>query len=164
MHPKHTSGEKRKTQRRGGKSQTTTAKNRMHTSNLAMMANISEVNSNVTLSTETSALSAIKDKEHSWLVNSAASSHLSGNKSLFQELHPVEPISIETASGQSFISNEKGTINITMYSDPQYYLPDLPIMLQEVIYVPNLQANLLSVRRMMNAKIDMRFSRGDALF
>ena len=79
----------------------TTAENRRHIPNLAMMANISEVNSNVTLSTETWALSAIKDKEHSWLVDSAAFSDLPGNKSLFQECRPVEPISIETASGDS---------------------------------------------------------------
>ena len=69
----------------------------------------------------------------------------------------------ETASGESFISNEEGTINITMHSDPQFYLPDLLIILLKVIYVPNLQANLLSVRRMMNANVDVQFSGGDAL-
>ena len=111
-----------------------------------MMANISEVNSNIMLSTKTSALSAINTMDHHWLVDSAASSHLSGNKSLFHDLHSVEPISIETASGkESFISNERGMIFITMFSNPIYHLPDLPITLQEVIYVPNLQANLLLV-------------------
>ena len=138
----------------------TTAKNSMHTSSLVMIANILEVNSNVILSTETSALSAIKDREHSWLVDPTASSHLSGNKSLFQELCPVEPVSIEIASGESFISSERGTINITIHSDPQYHLPDLPIMLQEVIYVPNLQVNLLSVGRMTNMNVNVKFSRG----
>ena len=54
-------------------------KNKPHTSTLIMMANSSELNSGITLSTETSALSAIKDKDHNWLVNSVASSHLSGN-------------------------------------------------------------------------------------
>ena len=110
-----------------------------------MMANISELNSDITLSTETSALSAIKDKDHNWLVDSAVSSHLSGNQSLFHQFYDIKPIAIDTASGELFVSTKRGTIDITIHSDPKLNLPDLPITLQEVIYVPNLQANLLSV-------------------
>ena len=110
-----------------------------------MIANIFELNSDITLSTETLALSAIKDKDHNWLVDSAASGHLSDNRLLFHEFYDVEPIAIETASRESFVSSKRGTIDIVIYSDPKLNLPDLPITLQEVIYVPNLQANLLSI-------------------
>ena len=54
-------------------------KNKLHTSTLIMMANISELNSGITLSTETSALSAIKDKDHNWLVDSVTSISLAIN-------------------------------------------------------------------------------------
>lgn len=50
--------ERRQTSSDGNKTQP-------HTSNLVMMANISKPNSAITLSTETSALSTIKNKEHS---------------------------------------------------------------------------------------------------
>ena len=143
---KHVDTEKDKRKKEGRNQNTTDGgNNKPHTSTLIMMANISELNSGITLSTETSALSAIKDKDHNWLVDSAASSHLSGNRSLFHQFYDVEPIAIETASGELFVSTKRGTIDIIIRSDPKLNLPDLPITLQEVIYVPNLQANLLSV-------------------
>lgn len=122
------------------------------------MAGIAEADTNVILSTETSDLSAVTNSDHGWLVDSAASSHLSGNRSLFYDLHVVEPISVETSSGESFVSSKRGTVYITMYSVPQFHLPDLSITLQEVIYVPNFKAYLLSVGRMTNAKVDVKFS------
>ena len=54
--------------------------------------------SKVILSTEISALSTIYDKAHTWLLDSATSSHIYGNFDLFENLHSVAPVSIETSS------------------------------------------------------------------
>ena len=61
---KHVNTEKDKRENKGQNQNTADGgKNKLHTSTLIMMANISELNSGITLSTETSALSAIKDKD-----------------------------------------------------------------------------------------------------
>ena len=40
-----------------------------------------------------------------WLINSAASSHISGNKELFHSMHSIPPIKIDIANGESFTAN-----------------------------------------------------------
>ena len=94
-----------------------------------------------------------------WDCTTIDSSHLSGNRCLFHQFYNVKLIAIETASGESFVSTERGTIDIIICSDPKLNLPDLPITLQEVIYIPNLQANLLSVGRMTNANVELKFGK-----
>ena len=123
--------------------------------NISMMARITKVPNDtesyknsylrITLSTEISALSMIEDKAHIWLVDSAASSHISGNIDLFNNLHSVTPITIETASGESFTADQQGTICITLCSNSIHNLPNIPITLLDVIYVPKLNVNLMSV-------------------
>ena len=70
----------------------------------------------------------------------------------------MSPTSIETASGESFIADKMRTVNITLQSDLNTQITDLPITLQDVIYAPKLKANLLSVGQMMNANVDVIFS------
>ena len=137
--------------------------------NISMMARIAEIPddvephndtcSKVTQSTQISALSMIENNAHIWLINSAASSHISGNIDLFSNLHSVTPITIETASGEAFTVNQRGTICITLCSDPMHNLSNIPIILLDVIYVPKLNVNLMSVGRMTNANIEVILSR-----
>ena len=42
---------------------------------------------------------------HTWLIDSAATSHLSGDISLFHTIERIGPVTIETASGESFTAN-----------------------------------------------------------
>ena len=130
---------------------------------MVMMANIigmtEETTVKVTLSTPTTALSTIENKSHIWLVDSAASSHICGNIDLFHALYTVAPVTIETVSGESFMANQRGTIHITLCSDPHFDIPNLQITLLEVIYVPKLNVNLLSVCRMTNADVYVIFGK-----
>jgi len=127
---------------------------------MVMMAHITEVTApKVIISTYISMLSSIENKSHTWLLDSAASSHICGNIKLFMAIHEVPPISIDTASGESFTARYRGTVCITLQSDPSLNIPDLPLKLVEVIYVPNLNANLLSVGKMTNANVDVIFSK-----
>ena len=98
-------------------------------------------------------------QNHTWLIDSAASSHLSGNNSLFLDMKDTPPVTILTASGDTFIANQKGTINIRIASDPSLGLPDVPITLIDVIYTPKLSANLLSVGRMTSTDINVSFDK-----
>ena len=137
--------------------------------NISMMARITEIpndvephnnmRSKVTLSTQISALSTIENNAHTWLVNSATSSHILGNIDLFSNLHSVTPITIKTASGEAFTANQRGTICITLCSDPMHNLSNIPITLLDVIYIPKLNVNLMSVGRMTNANIEVILSR-----
>ena len=128
---------------------------------MVMMAKIHELPSepNATVLTDHAALSSPKDKAHLWLVDSATSSHLSGNWSLFILMYNIKPITIETASGESFTAMQHGSIRMRIISDLTYDLPDLPVTLIDVIYAPKLQANILSVGRMTNSNLDVMFSK-----
>lgn len=131
--------------------------------NIVMMAQISEVaddvENNITTATSTLALSAVHDKSHLWLVDSAASSHICSNIDLFEEIHSMPTISIETASRDAFKANQKGTINVYIQSDVHLHIPPLALTLQNVIFVPKLNANLLLVGRMTSASVNVTFSK-----
>ena len=118
-----------------------------------------EMHGNILLSTRTSALMSMQNKPHIWLLDSAASSHLCGNHDLFESICPMLPILIETANGKSFTGNERGTVHISLQSGLSSMLPNLPITLLDIIYVPNLRANLLSVGRMTNENMEVTFRR-----
>ena len=111
------------------------------------------------ISSHLSSLSEIENGSHLWLIDSAASSHLSGNKSMFLTMEDIAPIQIECASGDTFTANQKGTINISITSDPTFSLPDVPITLTNVIYVPKLQANLLSVGQTTSSNVNVIFTK-----
>ena len=112
---------------------------------VALMTELADDRTNMKISSHLSSLSEIKNGSHLWLIDSAASSHLSGKKSMFLTMEDIPPVQIECISGDTFTANQKGTINISITSDPTFSLPDVPITLTNVIYVLKLQANLLSV-------------------
>jgi hypothetical protein len=116
--------------------------------NIVMMAKVKEQQQNlndILISTEGSTLSAIEDSKHMWLLNSASSSHICGNRDLFDEIYQIPKIKIETSSGESFTANQKGTVQIKIQSCAYMHLPDLILTLENVIFVLKLNANLLSV-------------------
>ena len=94
-----------------------------------------------------------------WLIDSATSSHISGNKDLFHTMHSIPLIKINRANGESFIADQCGTINVKVISDPCWGLEDIPITLTDIIYVPKLKSNLLLVGRMTNLNINVHFSK-----
>ena len=67
------------------------------------------------------------DNTYLWLINSAASSHISRNKNLFHTMHSIPLIKIDIANRESFIADQRGTINVKVISDPHWGLEDVPI-------------------------------------
>ena len=100
-----------------------------------------------------------------WLLDLVSSNHISGDISLFQTLEPISPITIQRMNGTTYMANHSGSIHIHITSDPAYDLPDVPITLTNVLYVPELQMNLLSTKRMANANVNVTFStNGTSMF
>ena len=95
------------------------------------------------------------DNSYLWLIDSAASSQISGNKDLFHSMHSIPPIKIDIANGESFTVNQWGTINLRVASDPCWELDDIHITLTDVIYAPNLRSNLLLVGVRALARLDL---------
>ena len=94
-----------------------------------------------------------------WLIDSAASSHISGNKSLFHDMYTIAPIKIDIANGESFTADQRGTIRIKIASNPCWELENVPITLTDIIYAPKLKSNLLSVGRMTGSNVSMHFGK-----
>ena len=78
---------------------------------------------------------------------------------MFHTISDIPPITTETASGESFTANQRGTICTNIVSDPSLELPDVPIHLTDVIYAPKLKVNLLSVGRMTSSNVNVMFSK-----
>ena len=124
------------------------------TPNIAKMVKIKEINqeSTILLSNQTSSISKVEYNAHIWILDSTASCHLSSNINLFNSIYLISPVRIHTTNGDSFTANQKGTIHLTLCSKALHTLmPGLPITLVNVIYIPHLNANLLSVGEMTNA-------------
>ena len=128
---------------------------------VVMVASITEsyneLTSTITLNTTTTALAFSEDNRHNWLIDSGTTSHLCRNIDLFKSIYNIQTVTIKTASGDAFTANQRGTVHITICSDPTMQLPDLPITLLKVIYTPKLNANLLLVGRMMHTNMDVMF-------
>ena len=136
------------------------ADRKLESKDIVMMAILEEVNnhSSILLSNQSSAISEIEGNAHIWLLDSGASNHISGNINLFESIYSIPPITIQTANGDSFTANQKGTIKLTIRSESIHMrVPDLPITRIDIIYIPHLNANLLSVRKMTNVDVDVNF-------
>ena len=105
----------------------------------------------------------VEDNAHIWLLDSGASNHISGNTNLFESIYSIPPITIQTANDDSFMTNQKGMIKLTIRSESLHMrVPDLPITLIYVSYIPHLNANLLSVGKMTNVDVDVNFCKNHA--
>lgn len=87
--------------------------------NFIMVASITKLPNDpkpdINFSSHLSALSEIENGSHLWLIDSAASSHLSGNKPIFLTLEDILPILIKYAGGDTFVADQKGSINILQF-------------------------------------------------
>ena len=75
-----------------------------------------------------------------WYLDSGSSDHFSPYEELFDDLEPLDdPIAIDTAEGTAY-GIAKGRIQLTVKAGDE----DLDIILNNVLYAPNMQSNLLS--------------------
>src|SRR6185437_16172389 len=86
-----------------------------------------------------------KNNNSEWLLDSGASSHFTGDRSLLYNIVKLkEPLIAKTGNGISNYS-EIGDINLLVNNKM--------IILKEVIYIPKFSANLISIGRIVNNNI-----------
>lgn len=83
-----------------------------------------------------------------WFLDSGASEHMTNNKMLFECLEKLEhPVIIQTAkSGVSLSAHYKGRIVASAFVNGE----QIQINMNDVLYIPQLSLNLLSLRRLEN--------------
>ena len=85
--------------------------------------------------------------QDSWILDSAASNHMSGSKTLFKELNENHSEKIYTAGQNVITSAGIGKIFFKVQNDEGELIN---IALNEVLYVQKLRENLLSVKSLTN--------------
>jgi transposase InsO family protein len=87
-----------------------------------------------------------------WHVDSGASSHLTGCRAWFTELHSCAPCTVVAANHGTLTCTQRGTVTLNTERGR--------IHVRDVLYVPSLGVNLLSVSAIVNAGMRVRFTKG----
>lgn len=93
---------------------------------------------------------------HEWFIDSGASCHMSNRKEWYENMYSyVSPITV--ANKEQLLSEGKGTVHVN--------ISDSVNKISDVLYVPNLATNLLSVSNMVKKGFDVLFtSKGAQIF
>lgn len=89
-----------------------------------------------------------------WIIDSGASNHMCCDKNLFQNLMLGTYGEIVIASGDKITTKGKGTITLLIGDESQ----TLEVTLMDVLFVPDLEANLMSVEKMTRMGFSVNFS------
>ena len=93
-----------------------------------------------------------------WILDSGATSHISYRKDIFSNLEPVDNIYIKWGNTNTLLkATAKGNIDITFTSTK------IPIVLKDVLLVPELETNLLSLGQAVERGAEFRFNRNKSL-
>ena len=85
-----------------------------------------------------------------WVIDSGASQHISAQKERFTNYQPISPLKIQIGDGSEIEAVGKG--NITLETDRA------SITLTDVLYVPDIGTNLISVAKAVDHGHDLVFS------
>ena len=89
-----------------------------------------------------------------WYLDSSASFHMTGDKELFSDLEEKYlQMHIEMGDNRQYSANEIGTITFERESGK-------PFLLKDVMHVPGLKKNLVSVAMLEDRGYDVVFSEG----
>ena len=87
-----------------------------------------------------------------WHVDSGASRHLTGCRAWFTELHQCEPCTVVAANHGTLKCTQRGTVTLITERGR--------ILVRNVLYVPSLGVNLLSVSAILSAGMRVHFTKG----
>ena len=101
------------------------------------------------------AMRATARPDDCWIIDSGASRHMTSNRGIFQALTSrVVPITI--ANGAEIMAEGIGTVMIDT--------PRGPVVMEDVLYVPSMQANLLSIHALRRKGITVEFGQDGVVF
>ena len=112
---------------------------------VSFVAVINETNNHAALLAESGPSAGL------WHVDSGASAHLTGNKDWFIELHQCSPRTVTTA--------DHGVLTCTQRGTAVLITPHSRITIHDVLYVPSLTLNLVSVSALIKAGSRVRFTK-----
>lgn len=95
-----------------------------------------------------------KNEEIDWYVDSGATSHICNRKELFKDFDEKESTMITVANGYELKSCGKGTCEINILNDSGN---NQKIMVKDVLYVPSIESNLLSVKKLTERGLKIIF-------
>lgn len=87
--------------------------------------------------------------ENSWVVDSGASSHMSNDKTLFMSIKKIEPVEVILGDTHSVYAVGTGNIELKVELENG---KEKKITVHDVLFVPKLSYNLLSVSKMSERK------------
>lgn len=93
-------------------------------------------------------------KSNDWIIDSGASNHMCCDENLFQSLKRGTYGDIVIASGDKMKTKGRGTIKMFIGSEQE----TIEVTLLDVLFVPDLEANLLSVEKMTKMGFSVNFS------
>lgn len=94
---------------------------------------------------------AVDVNSHAWYVDSGATCHMTNNKNLLQNYVVDTPRSVTVANKQKMHSEGHGDVELLLKGQKQL------TKISEVIYVPGLSTNLISVGKMATKGLDVHF-------
>ncbi|KAH9678769.1 hypothetical protein KPL71_025858 [Citrus sinensis] len=81
------------------------------------------------------------ESSESWLIDSGCTNHMTHNKDLFRELSNANSSKVRVGNGTYIAVKGKGTVAITTFSGTKF--------ISDVLYVPEIDQNLLSVAQLI---------------
>ncbi|XP_047264050.1 uncharacterized protein LOC107865605 [Capsicum annuum] len=90
-----------------------------------------------------------KSSSECWFINSGCTNHMTNDKDLFKELKPMTITKVRIGNGEYILVQGKGTVVIPSHSGTK--------TISEVLYVPEIDQNLLSVGQLMENNFKLNF-------
>lgn len=89
-----------------------------------------------------------------WVLDSAASSHISSDKSMFETFDPYHVVKVNVATGVSLTSTGRGTVRMELVNSNG----DVSNF-SDVLYVPEIQGNFVSVKKLVAKGFTVKFGK-----
>ncbi|UYV66792.1 hypothetical protein LAZ67_4002870, partial [Cordylochernes scorpioides] len=93
-----------------------------------------------------------------WCLDSGATAHMCCLRTVFSNLRETEPIAVKLANDQSIEALGTGTVELEVFEHGEPFL----LKLENVLFVPGLKGNLISVSTCTEKSFFVKFMRGKA--
>jgi hypothetical protein len=104
--------------------------------------------------TKTQADLKLDDLTHRWLIDSGASQTMCSHRHWFQSITPLpKPLKVVLGDDSAIAATGIGHVAVRMHNGTRW----APAILQDVLYVPHLHGNILSVSRFARRGCEIRF-------
>ena len=99
------------------------------------------------------------DRNGLWYADSAATSHMTGQRDLFETIRPMHVL-IRVANGGSMTAEGEGTVKLYLQGEGR---ETSTVSLSHVLFVPECEENLLSLGKLGDAGVDVLISKGEKM-